>query len=341
MVISDGTASSPEERLENARREAQTQIASGLIQGAVIAVAGGPAAAAGLQCVHPAEKPMTVHSRFDIASVGKVFTAACCALLAADGELEPDAPFTRYLPEHVLGKSCNITVRDLAMHAGGFDNSKPYDSDDVEIFNRELFGKRPVRPRLEAFEYACSNFILLGKIAERISGTDLDTLARERIWKPLGMDRTQWLPPGDGDDEVEHWFPNRPAGRHNDGICYLCPFPLGSGSCFSTARDLLLFARDILERGRFPGAYYDLITSCRFAKNGIRRSFGWDMTDSLRSRGLSAGTIFHSGWTGQTLCIDPATKFAAVVLTSRTGDHEEARAGRKRIIEALYGTPPV
>ena len=191
MVISDGTASSPEERLENARREAQTQIASGLIQGAVIAVAGGPAAAAGLQCVHPAEKPMTVHSRFDIASVGKVFTAACCALLAADGELEPDAPFTRYLPEHVLGKSCNITVRDLAMHAGGFDNSKPYDSDDVEIFNRELFGKRPVRPRLEAFEYACSNFILLGKIAERISGTDLDTLARERIWKPLGMDRTQ------------------------------------------------------------------------------------------------------------------------------------------------------
>ena len=141
MVISDGTASSPEERLENAWREAQTQIASGLIQGAVIAVAGGPAAAAGLQCVHPAEKPMTVHSRFDIASVGKVFTAACCALLAADGELEPDAPFTRYLPEHVLGKSCNITVRDLAMHAGGFDNSKPYDSDDVEIFNRELFGK--------------------------------------------------------------------------------------------------------------------------------------------------------------------------------------------------------
>lgn len=64
------------------------------------------------------------------------------------------------------------------------------------------------------------------------------------------------------------------------------------------------------------------------------------MTDSLRPRGLSAGTIFHSGWTGQTLCIDPATKFAAVVLTSRTGDHEEARAGRKRIIEALYGTPP-
>lgn len=60
------------------------------------------------------------------------------------------------------------------------------------------------------------------------------------------------------------------------------------------------------------------------------------MTDSLRPRGLSAGTIFHSGWTGQTLCIDPATKFAAVVLTSRTGDHEEARAGRKRIIEALY-----
>ena len=150
-----------DDRTEAARREALSQIDSGLIQGAVFTASGMPVIAVGKQCVHPVERAMTEHSRFDIASVGKVFTAGCCALLTVDGKLNPDAPFVSYLPEYRDGKS-DITVRDLAMHVSGFDNSKPYDSADREVFHRELFRKRPVRPRLEAFEYACSNFILLG-----------------------------------------------------------------------------------------------------------------------------------------------------------------------------------
>lgn len=185
---------SMERRFENAKGEALKQIENGLIQGAVFTVNGGPVIPLGKQCVKPVERAMTENSRFDIASVGKVFTAACCALLAADGKLDPDAPFTEYLPEHALGRQCDITVRDLAMHTGGFDNSKPYDSEDVDVFHRELFNKLPVRPRLEAFEYACSNFILLGKIAERISGMNLDALAGKLVWGPLGMSRTQWIP---------------------------------------------------------------------------------------------------------------------------------------------------
>ncbi len=325
------------ERVKNAEQEALRQIQSGLIQGAVFTATGAevyPVIAVGKQCIHPVEKPMTEHSRFDIASVGKVFTAGCCALLVADGRLDPDAPFVTYLPEY-CDPECRITVRDLAMHVSGFDNSKPYDSEDPEVFHRELYRKRPVRPRLEAFEYSCFNFILLGKIAERISGTDLETLARERIWKPLGMKRTQWNAPGEGPDEVELWFPNRPAGQHNDGVCFHCGFPLGSGSCFSTAGDLLLFVRDLLDQNHFPRIYYELLTTCGFEKNGDRRSFGWDMRESQRPRNLSPRTIYHTGWSGQTICADPESGFAAVVLTSRTGDHNEAILGRARIIEKL------
>ena len=328
---------SMDRRFENAKGEALKQIENGLIQGAVFTVNGGPVIPLGKQCVKPVERAMTENSRFDIASVGKVFTAACCALLAADGKLDPDAPFTEYLPEHALGRQCDITVRDLAMHTGGFDNSKPYDSEDVDVFHRELFNKLPVRPRLEAFEYACSNFILLGKIAERISGMNLDALAGKLVWGPLGMSRTQWIPPGKGPDEVEHWFPNRPPGQHNDSVCRNVPFPIGSGSCFSTAGDMLRFACDILDRRCFPGEYYELMTTCGFEKNGARRSFGWDMSAEHRPRNFSDRTIYHSGWTGQSVCIDPVQGFAAVVLTSRTGDWEKAYAGRIRIIEELHG----
>jgi CubicO group peptidase (beta-lactamase class C family) len=324
--------------VEAARREAQRQADAGLIQGGVVAsTRTDEIIVVGRQCVKPAARPMTEHSRFDIASVGKVFTTACLARLIIEGQVDPDAPFTRYIPEHILGAACDITVRDLAMHVGGFDNSKPYNSTDPEVFDRELYNKRPVRPRLEAFEYACSNFILLGKIVNRLSGLDLDTFARRHVWDPLGMTETTWIAPGEGLHEVEHWFPNRPAGQHNDDDCFTAPFPLGSGSCFSTIRDMLRFARDLLERRIFPQAYYDLIFTCGFEKQGARRSFGWDMTDAKRPKGLSRQAIFHSGFTGQTLCVDPDNDFGVVVLTSRTGDWQAGFDGRNRVIEALLG----
>lgn len=320
----------------SALQEAQNQIDSGLIAGTVFTEnRTNKIAFLGKQRIHPDEKMMTENSRFDMASAGKVFTAGCCALLIAQGKIDPDAPFVRYLPEYG-DLQCDITVRDLAMHVSGFNTSRDYDSPDPEIFHCRLFAKRPVRPRLQAFEYACSNFILMGKIIEKITGMDLDSAAKKMIWEPLKMYRTQWNAPHFGPDEVEHWMPNRPAGEHNDNVCFHCDFPIGSGSCFSTAGDMLLYLQDILERKMFPQAYYDLILTCGFDKEGNRRSFGWDMTESKRPRNLSEKTIFHSGFTGQTICVDPENHFAAVVLTSRTGDHTEAMQGRMKIIEKLF-----
>ena len=120
------TESQINDRIERAKAEAQRQIDAGIIQGAVFAATNIPPTPVGYQRIHPQKIPMTANSRFDIASVTKTFTAAACALLICDGKISPDAPFTKYLPKSSLGKDCDITVRDLAMHVGGFDNSKPY-----------------------------------------------------------------------------------------------------------------------------------------------------------------------------------------------------------------------
>lgn len=339
-------------RLKRASELAGQQIESGLIQGCVFAIGDeGPAIACGLQKIHPAEVPMSPDSRFDMASVGKVFTAACCACLAADGKLDVDAPFTRYLPEHELGAQCDITVRDLALHVSGFSNEKPYEVPDIVQFERELWKKMPVRRRLEGFEYCCYNFILLGKIVERVSGMTLEEFARKSIWNPLGMSHTQWTAPGDGPNEVEHWFPNRPAGTHNDTTTFYCPYPLGNGSCFSTADDMRRFTQAIAEQRFFPKACLDLLLTPGYEQSGTRRSFGWDMTEfnlfvppeNTPFRCSSAGipacfskkTIHHTGWTGQSIYVDPENRASAVVLTSRTGDHLEARRGRNAIAAVL------
>ena len=99
----------------------------------------------------------------------------------------------------------------------------------------------------------------------------------------------------------------------------------------------MLFASDLLSKKTFPKKYYDLLFTPAFDKNGDRRSFGWDMSPRTRPEGLSDKTILHSGWTGQTICVDPENNFAAVVLTSRTGNHGEAMKGRAKIISILFG----
>ncbi len=326
------------ERIERAKAEAQKQIDSGLIQGAVFTATGFPVTAIGKQCVNPKDVPMTVNSRFDMASVGKTMTAADCALLILDGKLEPDTPFVKYFPEFPI-KDCDITVRELAMHVSGFSEPGPaYSAQSIEESMQILLSVKPVRKRMEAYEYASCNFVFLGKIINNLTGKDLDTFTRERIWKTLGMNHTTWYALGDGPDEVEHWFPNRPAGQHNDPITFLSKEPLGNGSFFSTAEDMMKFVQDLLERKTFPKEYYDLLFTLGFEKNGKRRSFGWDMSDEDRPEGFSDKTILHTGWSGQTICVDPENGFAAVVLTSRTGDHKEARVGRSKIISIMCGT---
>lgn len=322
------------EKYEKVMKELQAQIDAKLIQGAVIQSNRDDAPiCAGIQA---GELPMTPDSRFDIASMGKVFTAACCGTLIAQGRIDPDAPFTTYLPEHVLGKNCKITVRDLASHSSGFDNSKPYHNMKPGPFEEKLFQLMPVRERRTLFEYSCANFILLGKIAERITGKDLDALSREIFWGPLGMNSTTWNAPRNGPHEVMHHNPTRAPGEHNDSDCWHYDRPLGSGSCFTTIGDMMKYAKTVLKKEFFAPEVFDLFYTCDFVSNGTRRSFGWDMTDAKRPAQLSAQTIHHSGYTGQTIFVDPETDFCAVIMTSRTGDWTEAINGRIRLAAALF-----
>jgi len=127
-------------------QEVKKQIRAGLILGAVFGTAGHSLSALGKQTLQPQERPMTINSRFDIASVGKVFTASCCALLVTQGKLDPDAPFTEYLPEHGLGRNCKITVRDLATHTSGIDSSGFYKSTDPIEMERRIMNITSVRP---------------------------------------------------------------------------------------------------------------------------------------------------------------------------------------------------
>lgn len=349
-----GCVGSRRSACENAAVRAAIQkcIDDGLYAGLACASNRGDLFLEGSRRIGEPKLPVTAATLFDLASVGKTHTAALCALLHADGKLDVDAPFTEYMPEHVLAKeNCRISVRDLATHSGGFDNSKPYMvADPVRMFE-ELSRKRPVRPRGERFEYACSNYVYLGLVVERLTGMDLDAAAKKMLWEPLGMKRTTWRTVVDDPDVAEYprstydcvkGMPaKRRIGEYNDICAYLAPRPMGNGANFSTVGDMLLFVTDMLERRQFPAAYYDLMFAPSFDRGGHRRSFGWDMaaeksTFSVWTQtGFSASAICHTGWTGGAIAVDPEHDFAGVVLGNRLSSKEMTMGPRMHLLDVM------
>ena len=98
---------------------------------------------------------------------------------------------------------------------------------------------------------------------------------------------------------------------------------------FSTAQDLATFCRWLLRRadGMLPDAtLHELFTNC--APTGMRgRSIGFDMEPQP---GFSPESIMHTGWSGQTLVIDPTQGVFSLVLTNRGPDWELAKKARRQ-----------
>lgn len=277
--------------------------------------------------------PVDADSLFEVASVSKTFTAAIAARLCCKGLLDLDAPFTRYLPNHVLAKEgTKISLRQIAAHCAGFTDRWRWERGSAWPFKspREFEeGTLAARPSFEPgskTRYACHNMVLLGFAIENVTGMDLDAAARKYVWEPLGMDSTSWRNQVGNPNTVRMYTHGPiPLGLKGDEAARGFDRPIGNAGVFTSANDLMKFASDILERRTFERECYDLFYTPFPAKEGRRRSFGWDMSDDTRPAGWSESTIGHAGYTGQMMSIDPVQGKAGVVLTNLTLDDSKRR----------------
>ena len=202
--------------------------------------------------------PTTV---FESGSVAKQFTAAAIALLAQDGKLSIDDPVRKYVPE-LPDFGTPILIRHFLNHTSGIRSQWPMLS---------LAGRPPglavhtVPEILELVshykelnfkpgdEYLYNNtaFTLLGVIVERVSGKSLNQFTQERLFRPLGMTRTQWR------EDFTAVVQNRatayrlmPDGSFRANM----PFTnvIGNGGLLTTVGDLLTW-NDNLDHPRVGG----------------------------------------------------------------------------------------
>ncbi len=283
----------------------------------------------GSRALEPRREAMTLDTVFDCASLTKVVaTTTALMQLWEQGKFRMSDPVAKYLPEFAQNGKQEITIRQLLVHYSGLpedlDLVKKWEGKDAAY--RMAFEVAPDHAPGAAFIYSDINFIVLGALVERLSGEPLDDYASKHVFQPLGMKETRFLPPPSWaprvapteEDENHHLLRavvHDPTARRMGGVA-------GHAGVFSTADDLAIFAQALLDGGR------GVLTSAAIAKmtapqqpvNGtVLRGFGWDIDSPFstnRGELLPVGSFGHTGFTGTSLWIDPATKTYIVLLTN-------------------------
>ena len=283
----------------------------------------------GSRAIEPRREAMTLDTVFDCASLTKVVaTTTAIMQLWEQGKFRMNDPVAKYLPEFGQNGKQDITIRQLLVHYSGLpedlDLAKKWEGKDTAY--RMAFEVAPDRAPGSAFVYSDINFEVLGALVERLSGESLDEYAAKHIFGPLGMKETRFLPPPSWltriapteEDENHHLLRgvvHDPTARRMGGVA-------GHAGLFSTADDLAIFAQALLDGGRgvLTPATIAKMTSPQQPVNGTAvRGFGWDIDSPFstnRGELLPVGGYGHTGFTGTSLWIDPATKTYIVLLTN-------------------------
>ena len=170
-----------------------------LPDGRVIAVATGEADTA-------RHVPMTIEARLLAGSVGKTYVAAVAMQLVGEGKLDLDAPISRWLGSEPwfdrLPNARDITVRMLMRHQSGlvryeFDPAvtRKITEEPDHVWTPEerlsyLFDQDAPFAAGQGWDYSDTNYIVLGMIIERITGSTLSEQIAVRVLRPLGLVNT-------------------------------------------------------------------------------------------------------------------------------------------------------
>ncbi|RYD62282.1 MAG: class A beta-lactamase-related serine hydrolase, partial [Verrucomicrobiaceae bacterium] len=292
----------------------------------------------GDRTIVPEREPMTGDTIFDAASLTKVVaTTSAVMKLIETGKLDVEAPVCRYIPEFSGHGKEAITIRQLLTHTSGLRAGLPRgDWQGKEGALKSACAEPlPDQPGT-TYRYSDINFILLGLIVERVSGTTLDAFTTKEIFQPLKMKDTAYrsLEPGDisriapttvTDGKPLRGVVHDPTARRMGGVA-------GHAGIFTTASDLGRFSRMMLNGGELDGVRIfkeetvKAMTSVQSPPGLPRRGFGWDIDSPYagpRGDVFPIGSYGHTGWTGTRLWLDPFSKTATIFLSNRNHPDEE------------------
>lgn len=307
------------------------------------------------------QKPMPTDALFWIASMSKPMTAAALMMLVDEHKVNLDDPVEKYLPEfkgqmllaeqdkdhQVLRKPARpITVRDVLSHSSGlpFMSRIEHKIDTYSLSEAAIsYALTPLRTEPGSkYDYSNAGINTAGRIIEVVSGLPYAEFMEQRLLMPLGMkDTTCWPNAEQMTRLAKSYKPNATKDGLQEIPVDQLTYPLTNpkrgpspaGGYFSTAQDVSLFGRMVLNGGAYEGKRYlseaavREMTSTQTGKlldkekgeNGY--GLGWSTTrkTSGEARPVIPGPCGHGGAYSTHLWIDPPHQLITVFMVQHAG----------------------
>ena len=331
----------------------------------------------GARALVPAREEMTVDTLFDVASLTKVVATSTSALILVErGKLRLSDPVSRYIPELKSEGRERITVEHLLTHRSGY--APDFDLGDRWEGREEMLKRLYAEPLRNApgarFVYSDIGMIVMGEIVHRVSGEPLDAFARKNIFEPLGMKDTGFRRIGVADESeaaVRRIAPTESVrgmrsylggtgdagtsgetmlrGQVHDPTANRMGGVASHAGLFSTADDLAVFCQMILNGGELGGVRIlsplgvaEMTRPRQVTEDGGARGLGWDVNTTFSTnRGdlFPPGSFGHTGFTGTSLWVDPASETFVVFLSNRVHPDGKGDVGplRGRVANVVAG----
>ena len=276
----------------------------------------------------------TLETRFDYASVGKMFTGVAIAQLVEAGKLEYEDSVGELMPAVAKTSAAGLTVDQLLTHRTGLADI----FDDLERFGAvaktakrhsdffPLFIDAPLRTGAqEQFAYSNSGYILLGAIIESISGQPYESYLREHVFGPAGMTHTTLEPASLESDSVAHGYTamdergrllQGPRQRTHlfDGLS-----GTAAGGGTTTARDMLRFAEALRRHQLLSPEATELVLRPHLPADRPGSSYGYGFYIWETPAGKTVGHSGGAHGVDAQFALTPADGRAIVILANYEG----------------------
>ena len=272
--------------------------------------------------------PCVADTRFDLASLTKVFVSTVALTYVERGILALDTALTGVIPEWRDTEHEPITLRRILAHLAGFKSGADYRTllgKNVETF---ALTEPLAAPPGTSVLYSDLGFIALGTVLARTVPGISPAKAIENKLAAMGVTSTAYRPrgierPTIPATETDAWR-GSVQGEVHDEKAYLMGGVAGHAGLFGTARDVAQLGNMYLAalNGR-PTPLDPTLAREAVREEGkddiLRRGLGWALkTSDENSCGalMSPSTFGHTGFTGTSIWVDPARDLNVVLLTN-------------------------
>jgi CubicO group peptidase (beta-lactamase class C family) len=272
--------------------------------------------------LNPDEKADTT-MRYAIGSISKQFTAASVLLLEQKGKISLDDPVSKWMPK--LTKAHDITIREILSHTSGYRDFWPQDyvppamrkhRDADKVIHKWAEKPLDFAPGTK-WQYSNTNYLIAGKIVEKISGEPIYQFVQQHILKPLHMTSVVNYDAGDMTDQDAKGYmrygigPLRPAIHEGSG------WMKGAAELAMTPRDLAEWDISIIDQSLLQPKSYKQFEKEVLLKNGVGSGYALGLFVRMMSgHRMLAHSGEVSGFTAENM-VFPDDSAAVVVLTNQ------------------------